>query len=203
MQVDVQLFEGVVGNAQAARAGAHDGAGGFDGLFHHIAQHAGAQDVAFAGHGGGFNGEQVAAHFRPGQAHDLADLVVLFGAAIGELAHAQKVAQVFGGDFHFRLQLHQLQALDDFAADARDFALQRAHARFARVVAHDVAHGVFGNAQLRLFDAVGLHLLGQQVAHGDAGFFVFGVARQANDFHAVQQRGRNVHGVAGGHEHHV
>ena len=38
----------------------------------------------------------------------------------------------------------------------------------------------------RFVYSTGDSMLGQQVAHGDAGFFVFGVARQANDFHAVQ-----------------
>jgi hypothetical protein len=47
------------------------------------------------------------------------------------------------------------------------------------------------------------HLLGQQVLHGDVGLLVLGVARQADDLHAVEQRRRDVHRVGRGDEHHV
>ena len=33
--------------------------------------------------------------------------------------------------------------------------------------------------------------------------FVFGITRQADDFHPVEQRRRDIQGIAGGHEHHI
>ena len=52
-------------------------------------------------------------------------------------------------------------------------------------------------------DAVVLHLLRQQVLLGDRDLLVLGVARQADHFHPVEQRRRDVHRVGGGDEHHV
>jgi hypothetical protein len=39
------------------------------------------RDVALARHGGGLDGQQIAAHLGPGQAHHLAHLVLLLGTA--------------------------------------------------------------------------------------------------------------------------
>ena len=57
--------------------------------------------------------------------------------------------------------------------------------------------------QLLVLHTVVGHLLGQQVLHGDVGLLVLGVARQADDLHAVEQRRRDVHRVGRGDEHHV
>ena len=90
-----------------------------------------------------------------------------------------------------------------FAADFSNFAVKRTHAGFARVVAHNVAHRAFGNAQFAVFHAVALHLLGHEVLHGNVDFFVFRVAGQTDNFHAVEQGGRNIEAVGCGDKHHI
>ncbi len=62
--------------------------------------------------------------------------------------------------------------------------------------------GFVGDLQLILRQARGFELLGNQVARGDLIFFVFGVARDAQHFHAILQRLRNgVQHVGGADEH--
>ena len=61
----------------------------------------------------------------------------------------------------------------------------------------------FGDVDLVVLDAVVLLLLGQQVAQRDVDLLVLGVAREADHFHPVEQRRRNVHRVRGRDEHHV
>src|SRR5690606_21544902 len=153
-------------------------------------------------------GQQIAAHFRPGQTSNLPDLVFFFGHAETETAHTQEVAEVFSRN---RDTLYDLlrpgrfataalacrridgqQFLDDLAADLADFTFQGTHTRFTCVVAHDIAYGRLFDGDFILLHAVVLHELGQQVIKGNMHFLVFGVTRKANDFHAVQQRGRNI-----------
>jgi hypothetical protein len=51
--------------------------------------------------------------------------------------------------------------------------------------------------------ALVLLLLRRQIALRDVELFVLGVACQANHFHPIEQRRRDIHRIAGGHEHHV
>ncbi|VTQ30320.1 Uncharacterised protein [Pseudomonas aeruginosa] len=93
--------------------------------------------------------------------------------------------------------------LHRLAADLGDLPLEAAHPGFAGVVANDVAQGAFLEGQLALLQAVGLDLLRNQVLGGDIDLLVLGVARQADDFHPIQQGRRDVHRVRGAEEHHV
>ena len=61
----------------------------------------------------------------------------------------------------------------------------------------------FGDADFVVLQAVVLHLLGQQVTLRDVDLLVLGIARQADHFHPVQQRRRDVQRIRRGHEHHV
>ena len=126
-----------------------------------------------------------------------------FGTAIGILAHPQVLVQIVGAHGDLTRELFQQQALDHLAADFGEFSFQGTDPGFTGVVTHHIAHGVFGDHQFAVLDPVVGHLLGQQVFQSDVGFFVFGVARQTNHFHAIKQRRRDVHGVRGGHEHDV
>src|ERR1039458_2858593 len=88
------------------------------------------------------------------------------------------------------------------AADGADLALQAADAGFAGVAAHDEAHGVVGELDV-LFDgeAVLGDLPRDEVAEGDDHLFLFGVAFERDDFHAVAQGvGHGVEDVGGGDE---
>ncbi len=107
-----------------------------------------------------------------------------------------------GRDLHRETFFHRV-LFDRLAADLGNLPLKPAYARFAGVITDDVADRFLVKADLAFLQAVGLNLLGREVFDGDVDLFVFGVARQANDFHPVQQRWRNVHRVRRAQEHHV
>ncbi|MNQ57142.1 hypothetical protein D3C85_712880 [compost metagenome] len=213
VDVHIVLFEDAVGKAQTASARTHNGAGRFNRFLHHIAERTRALDDALARHVRDFDRQQVAADFRPRQTSHLTGLVFLFGHAEGVAAHAQVVAQVVARDVD-RLDLEDLalglgavilgqQLLDDLAADLAHFAFERTHTGFAGVIAHDIAQRAVVDSQLAILHAVVLHQLGQQMVTADMDLLFLGVTRQADHFHAVQKRGRNVQRVAGCHEHDV
>ena len=144
----------------------------------------------------------------------MADAVFFFGHAVVEAAHAQIVVQIGGIHHHgFAFQtafvfmgtfvFSQGYLHHHFAVDFGNFAVERAHAGFAGVVADNVAHRTLFNLHFAAFHAVALDLLGQQILHGDVDFFVFRVAGQTDDFHAVEQGGRNIEAVGCGDKHHI
>ena len=71
---------------------------GLDRLLHHLAELAGVLQLALAGHHRGFDRQQLAADFGPGEAGDLADLVLLLGHAVAEAAHAEVLVEVLRRD---------------------------------------------------------------------------------------------------------
>ena len=97
----------------------------------------------------------------------------------------------------------QQQLLNGLTAQLGDFTLQATNARFTGVVTNNADNGAVVDGQFAFFQRVAFDLLRQQVTLGDVQFFIFGVTREANHFHTVQQRRRNVHGVGSRHEHHV
>ena len=99
--------------------------------------------------------------------------------------------------------LVQQDAFDCLATDFGDFTLQAAHTRLAGVVANHPDQRRILNGDLGWLQAVALDLLGHQVLLGNVELLVLGVTGQTDHFHPVQQRTRYVHGVGGGHEHHV
>ncbi len=105
-----------------------------------------------------------------------------------------------------RRDAHALLPAADFAgrlaADGRDGALELAHARLAGIPADQGEHGLVREAHHALFHAVLLPLLWQQVAPGDLKLFIFHVALQLYDLHAVEKRpGDRVGRVRGRDEH--
>ena len=121
-----------------------------------------------------FGKDMLAAHLRPGQTVDLADLVVLLGDAEGIAAHAQEGVEVLGRDGDALERLVQQQRLDGLAADLGQLAFQRAHAGLPRVETQDVAQHRFAHRQLTGLEAVVPDLLGQQVALGNRDLLVLG-----------------------------
>ena len=164
---------------------------------------AGTGDIALARHARGFDGEQFATDFGPGQAGDLPDLVVFLGHAVGVTLHAEILFQIARSDADLALGFLQRQRGDCLAADLGDFAFHAAHAGLARVVTHDVAQRGFADMQIGFCQAVVLQLLGQQITLGDIDLLVLGVAGKSDHFHPVEQRRGNVERVGGGDKHHV
>ena len=117
-------------------------------LLHHVAQLAGQRELAFAVDHSGFGAQNRAADFGPGQAGDQADFALFVGQRVAELDHAQEVVDVFlaDGDVVALAFLHHFAR--DLAADVADFALQVAHAGFARVGADQRGDGVVGELEV-------------------------------------------------------
>ena len=214
--MQVALFKHAIGNAPLLGTRTYDCASRFNRLFHHVANRACAQHIAFTGHIGHFDGQQFTAHLCPGQTSNQANLVLFFGQAKGETTYAQVIVQIrrihdqsFLGQClvasrtRTGLWIGHQQLANHLAADLADFTFQRTHTRFTCVVPHDVAYRVFCHFQLTLAHAVVLHQLGQEVIERNAYLLVFGIAGQTNHFHTVQQGRWNVQGVAGCHEHHI
>ena len=116
----------------------HIGARGVDRFLHHVAQLAGGLHAAFARQHDRFDGERFAAHFRPGQAGDDADLILAFHLAVAELAHAGIIAEIVRRHFD-RRELAGDDFLHRLAREIGDLALEIAHAGFARVIADEIA----------------------------------------------------------------
>ncbi len=202
VDMHVALLVEVCRDTQAAGPAAHYSEGGGDGFDHHVAQRTGLDQLALARHHSRLDGQQFAAYLRPRQTGHLTDLILLLSQAIAELAHAQqcfKRRRTHG----YRKLLGVGMLFDHLAADFGNLAFEPTHTGFASVVANNVANRLDLDLQLTLFQAVGLDLLGRKVLDGDVDLFVFGVARQTNHFHPVQQRWGNVHGVRGAQEHYV
>src|SRR5690554_541899 len=203
--VDVQivLFMEIISDSEPCCTAANHGERSLDRLLHHITQRTGFHHATLTRGQGAFDGQQFAAHLGPGQARHLANLVAFLGQAVLELLHAGIIFQ------HVRRQGNRsvITALYVLAhhltADLGNLPLQAAHTGFPGVVADQVAQGLFRQLELVLTQAISLDLLGQQVTQGNVDLLVFGVTRNPDDLHTVQQRRRNIHGVGGTHEHHI
>ena len=83
----MSVFRNVIGNAELAGTGTHDGTRSLNRLLHDIAQAAGTHRIALARHQRAFDGQQFAADLGPGETGHLTDLVFLLGHAEGVTAH--------------------------------------------------------------------------------------------------------------------
>src|SRR4029079_1833078 len=200
--VDVALLEQARVDAEVNRVRTHVGVCSLDRLLHHVAQVAGDGHSALARHHDAFNRQQFATYLGPRKPSHDADLIFKFGFAGAVLRHSEEVVDVLGGDDDRRLRRRQ-NLLHGLTRQLRDFTLERTDARFSRVAANDFLQCAVFNRPLAGIEAVRRILLRHQVAFGDFELFILGVARKANDLHAVHQGGRNVERIRRRHEHHV
>ena len=178
--------------------------GGLNGLLHHFLQIAGHLHAALARHLHRLDGEDVAAEVGVGQAGDDPDLILAVHLAIFETSHAGVDGDLGlidpdRTDLFAHLAPHQVA--DRLAGEVADLALEGAYPRLAGIVADQVTQGGVGQFELGGGQAVVLHLLGQEVPAGDLDLLVLGVARDADDLHAVQQGLGHVEAVGRGDEH--
>src|SRR4051794_14353770 len=158
-------------------------------LLHHVAELAGDRQLALARHRGRLDKEHVAADRRPREAgRDPRLLRAALGVGV-EARAAEQLAGAVRPDAHPpRLAVALRDLPRDLPAYRADLALERAHARLARVVRDDHPQRAVGDRKPRLLQPVALDLAGHEVALGDLELLLLGVARELDDLHAVAQR---------------
>ena len=88
-------------------------------------------------------------------------------------------------------------------ADFGNLAIERTYTGFTGVITDDIAYRAFFDHQFAFFHSVAFHLLRHEILHGDIDFFVFGIAGQTDDFHAVEQWSWNVQTVRCSNKHYI
>ncbi len=96
MQVDIEIAIEIARKTQLMRPRADIAHGGLSGFLHHVAEFSGNGELALAFHQRGFGGENLAAHFGPGEAGGGADFVLLLGLQIAELRGTKQFGQLIG-----------------------------------------------------------------------------------------------------------
>jgi len=121
---------------------------------------------------------------------------------VAEFPHAREFGKIVGrhGDA-FRLALEN--TAQRLAREARNFALKCADPGFARVIADEVAQPFVCQLEFARLQPVCLDLFRNQVKLRDLDLLILGIAFEADDLHAVEQRLRQVERVGGGDEHDV
>ena len=142
---------------------------------------------AAAFHGCRFDKENVAADRRPRQAGCDAHLIALQQFFLEDLGPAEELIEIVGMDLA-NLFLADRDLPGNLAADGCDFAFEVPQSGFLRVLIDDGAHAVVGELDLALRQPVLFDLFGNQMPLGDLQLFLFRVAGELDDFHAVAER---------------
>src|SRR5918994_3387007 len=203
--VDVVAAAGHVAvDAQLAGVGPDVGEGDRGRLLHHVAQLAGEGQPGLAVHHAGLDEQDVAAGAGDGQAGRHPRDGGPLGRLAEELLASQVAADVAVVDDQRGAGLTAGDPGGRLAQQLADLALQVPDPGLAGVVADHGAQGALGDDHLVAAQAGLVELAGQQVVAGDGQLLVLGVAVQADDLHAVQQRARDrLDHVGGGDEQHV
>src|SRR5260221_10254358 len=202
VHVDIERAVEIFFEAECGGARANVAHGGLRRFLHDFAELASGCQAAFAFHRGGFDGEYGTADFRPRETGGEADFILLLKPEFAELQHAEIIVYVHGGNLDRGFGAIGNHAASHLARDILNFAFQVSDARFVCVVADYVQQAIVGEGEILFRQAGRFAGALYQEALGDFELFLFGVAGQAQDFHAVLQRLRNrVHHVRGADEH--
>ena len=202
MHVDVRCAEHGRLDAQRRRPRLHEGIRRRDGLLHHVLEITGHGELAPAGHAHGFDGQQIAAHFRPGQPGYDTDLVFLVGLAETEFPHPGEFTKVFRRDDN-GIGLAALDAAHRFSGQIGNLAFQIPDAGLTRIIADQIPQRVLGQRPLPVLERVIAQLFGDQVPLGNLDLLILGIAGNPDDLHPVQERLGQVERVRRGDEHDV
>src|SRR5690606_16127375 len=186
VDVDVLALEDRRLDAIGRAARLHEAEGRLDALVHHFAELARRPDLALPRGRDAFDRQQLAAHFGPSQAGDRADLCLLVGLAVAELAHPGKVAEVLGRDDDaFHLLLEDLAQRS--RRQPRALALWRADASSAASLAYQVDQTDLGELALVLLQPVRFDMPDDQVLLGDLDLHVLRASLETDELHAVER----------------
>ena len=139
----------------------------------------------------GFDEHDVSAHRRVVHPGGDTDLVLLVGVFRVHLRPAEQLPHFVGGDGEVG-GLAGGQLPRHFAGDGADLPLELAYSALARVFRHDGHHRVVGEGDVLLREPGLLELARDQVLLGDLRLLALRVAGEVDDFHPVEQWGRNI-----------
>src|SRR5262249_42908063 len=151
---------------------------------HDLAELAGQDELARAGHPRRLDEEDIAADRRPGQSRGDARHARSHCGFAFELRRAEDGGKVATRDPD-RAVLAFGNAQRGMAQYLPDLALQAAHAGFARIALNDVAQRLVVDLDLTGFEPVRLRLAADQIAMRDLELLLGGVARERDDLHAI------------------
>ncbi|OQC53698.1 MAG: hypothetical protein BWX55_00919 [Deltaproteobacteria bacterium ADurb.Bin022] len=161
------------------------------GFLHDIAKFAGHNHFSVSFHDGGFDRQKFSADLRPGQTDRQPYFILFFYFTVMEFGHTQILTDRFGPDDHPSFFIVIDDFLGYFAADRSDFPIKIPDAGFACIFANDFQQGAVCKFNILHHQAVGFHLLGNQIFFRDLQFFRFRVSGNADHFHSVLKRRRN------------
>src|SRR5580693_5046709 len=202
MDVDVLLLEDSRQDAEDIAARLDVALGSLHRFLHHVAELAGGGDPPLSRNRHRFDRQQFSADLGPGEPGRAPDQILALRLAKPELTHPGVLLQVAARHPDTLRLLHQ-DVFDRLAGQIGDLALEITNTGLARVIADQIANRVVADAPFVLADAVRGHLLRDQVTLCNLDLLVLGVARDADDLHAVEQGLRNAQRVRGRHEHYV
>ena len=172
-------------------------------LLHDVTQIAGEGQLPLATRETGFDEEDFASHGRPRQSCHHPGIAVALIAVAGVFLYAQQFRNLLHADVGVveGALLGKLQG--QLTANLANLLVQFTDARFAGIVLDYLLQGGLKNVDAHM-DAVLLHLLTHQVTAGNLHLLFGEVAAHLDEFHTVEQRGRNgADVVRRGNEHDV
>ena len=171
-------------------------------FLHDVTQLSGQHQIALAVHAGCFDKQDVAAHWRPGQAGGDAGFRGPLGHLGQVLLRAQEIGHAGHGDGLFLRGLFFRHQHGHRSNHVGQFTLEVAHARLARVAVDNLADcGILENHALTA-QAVLVQLLLDEELLGDVQLLFAGVARNLQHLKPIAQcRWNRVEDVGCGDEH--
>jgi len=193
MDVEIDLLEEVLLQAQLFGSGAHEGKGQIGTLLHDLTQLPGELEVPFARQAGGLDGEKVATRGGPGEAVDHAGRGLVAGRGLQEPLRAQEPGQALWS--HMRLEGFSgqfasagLEAVPGkLAQDGADLPLQLPDPGFLGVGLDHLLQGLVCEGDTQVHHAVAFQGLGHEMLLGDGQLLPPGVAREFDDLQAILQ----------------
>src|SRR5436190_14699545 len=139
--MDIVIGKEAFLNTKRPRVGSHPGQSCLHGLLHHLADLSGHGEATFTLHHIGFDEQNVAARWRPGQTHNHSRSL----GTLGDFAFAtnfdsteELLNDLLGNDQLLSLTFRQATRL--LTADGADVAFKISDTSLARVVADQIAH---------------------------------------------------------------
>ena len=200
MDMGIQGFVEIILQAQLFGPAADVGIGRFGGFLHYIAQLSRKNQIALAFDGDRFCIQHFAACHGPGQTVDPSHGIGMFFRH----GHEFHRAQVFFQGFRIKsrkaviLQHHLLAYL---AAEGSNGPFQFPDARLSGIAFDDSADEEIRETDILCLETVSLHLAGNEVLFGNLHLFLFRVARELDELHAVKKgRWDGGYRIGGGQE---